>query len=100
MRQLQSARLRNGGFDWSISRDLADPAMWTERFHFPTWQDYLRQRSRFTQADGALQAAADAFNTWPPESRIRRRLERPLGSVRWRSDTPDPRSDTISIYTP
>lgn len=100
MRQLQSARLRNGGFDWSLARDLGDTAMWTERFHFPTWQDYLRQRSRFTQADRALQAAADAFNTLPAETRIRRRLERPLGSVRWRSDTPDPRSDTVGIFTP
>lgn len=100
MLKLQSGRLRNGAFDWSVARDLGDPAMWTERFHFPTWQDYLRQRSRFTQADNALQSAADAFNSLPHETRLRRRLERPRGSVRWRSDTPDPRNDKIGIYTP
>jgi MFS family permease len=102
MLALQSVRLRNGAFEWSIARDLADVALWTERFHFPTWQDYLRQRSRFTQADLAMQAAADAYNELAAGDRaVRRRLERPLGSVRWRAETPDPRSDpTLGIYAP
>jgi MFS family permease len=100
MLELQYARLRNGAFDWSIARDLADAAMWTERFHYPTWQDYLRQRTRFTQSDMELQASADAYNSIEGGSRVRRRLERPLGSVRPQADTPDPRNDTIGIYTP
>jgi hypothetical protein len=100
MLQLQNARLRNGAFEWSIARDVGDAALWTERFHFPTWQDYQRQRDRFTQADLELQAAADAFNTLAARDRLRRRLERPTGSVRWRAETPDPQSDTIGIYTP
>ncbi len=100
MLRLQSVRLRNGAFDWSIARDIGDAAGWTERFHFPTWQDYLRQRTRFTQSDLALQAAADAYNAIRG-ARVRRRLERPLGSVRWRADTPDPRNDpTIGMYPP
>ena len=37
MLRLQRARLRNGAFEWSLSRDIADPALWTERYHFPTW---------------------------------------------------------------
>jgi hypothetical protein len=102
MLALQGVRLRNGAFEWSIARDLADVALWTERFHFPTWQDYLRQRTRFTQADLAMQAAADAYNELAAGDRVlRRRLERPLGSVRWRAETPDPRSDpTLGIYAP
>lgn len=100
MMQLQNARLRNGAFEWSIARDIGDAALWTERFHFPTWQDYLRQRDRFTKADSALQAAADAYNSIAQGDRVRRRLERPTGSVRYRADTPDPRSNTIGIYTP
>ena len=102
MLSLQGVRLRNGAFEWSIARDLADVALWTERFHFPTWQDYLRQRTRFTQADLAMQAAADAYNTLAAGDRVlRRRLERPLGSVRWRAETPDPRSaPTLGIYAP
>jgi MFS family permease len=32
MLALERARKRNGGFDWSLSRDIADPTLWTERF--------------------------------------------------------------------
>jgi MFS family permease len=100
MLKLQGARSRNGAFDWSLARDISDPALWTERFHFPTWGDYLRQRSRFTQGDRELQASADAFHAAASGPRFRRRLERPFGSVRWRADTPDPHREPISIYTP
>jgi MFS family permease len=100
MLKLQGARLRNGAFDWSLARDIGDPALWTERFHSPTWGDYLRQRSRFTHSDRGLQAAADAFHTGADKKLVRRRLERPLGSVRWRAETPDPHGDPINIYTP
>jgi MFS family permease len=100
MQKLQRVRLRNGGFDWSIARDIADPALWTERYHLPTWGDYLRLRSRFTQADRELQARADAFHAPDAGVRVRRRLERPFGSVRWRAETPDPDHDRISVNTP
>lgn len=100
MLKLQRVRLGNGGFDWSISRDIADPALWTERYHLPTWGDYLRLRSRFTQADRELQARADAFHVPDAAVRVRRRLERPFGSVRWRAETPDPDVDRISINAP
>jgi hypothetical protein len=103
IRKLQRVRLRNGGFNWSISRDIADPSLWTERYQCPTWGDYLRQRSRITQADLDLQAKADSFDIAGREGRegrVRRRLERPFGSVRWRADTPDPQSESISVFTP
>jgi len=100
MLKLQRARQRNGAFEWSLARDLADPALWTERYHLPTWLDYCRLRTRFTQADRALQAAADAFNSARTSRRIRRRLERPFGSVRWRAETPDSQGDTINLYPP
>jgi hypothetical protein len=100
MMKVQTTRLRNGAFDWSLSRDVADPALWTERYHCPTWGDYLRLRTRFTQADIELQTAADAFHLGGPASRVRRRLERPLGSVRWRAETPDPGKDSIGILPP
>jgi MFS family permease len=99
--KLQSVRKRNGGFDWSIARDLEVPELWTERFHCPTWGDYLRQRNRMTQSDVDLQAKADSFHaTGMTGKRVRRRLERPIGSVRWRAETPDPRDMPISIYAP
>lgn len=100
MLKLQHARLRNGAFDWSLSRDIANPELWTERYHCPTWGDYLHQRDRFTQSDRELQAQANAFNKAEGGARVRRRLERPFGSVRWHADVPDPQRGPISIYTP
>jgi hypothetical protein len=100
MLKLQLARQRNGAFDWSLSRDIADPALWTERYHCPTWGDYLHMRSRFTSADRELQLLADTYHTALPGMRVRRRLERPFGSVRSSADTPDLQRDTIGLYTP
>ena len=82
-------RQRNGAYDWSIARDVADPELWTERYHCPTWLDYLRQRNRPTQSERALHQSAIDFHIGPDPVRIRRMLERPFGSVRWKEDTPD-----------
>ena len=89
MLRVQRALLRNGGHEWSISRDIADPTLWTERYHFLTWGDYIRQRARFTQADHDLQIEANTFHQGGAGLAVRRRLERPFGSVRWRADSPD-----------
>jgi MFS family permease len=90
MQQIQSVRQRNGAYDWSIARDIADAERWTERFSCPTWLDYLRQRTRSTQADRQVLDATRAMHLGPEPVMIRRMLERPVGSVRWREDTPDP----------
>jgi MFS family permease len=100
MLKVQRTRLRNGGFNWSISRDIADPALWTERYQCPTWGDYLHMRERFTQADKAAQMDARAFDRKADEVRVRRLLERPFGSVRWRADSPDPRQDGLGYIGP
>ena len=89
MQDVQLSRQRNGAYGWSIARDIADPELWTERYHCPTWLDYLRQRNRSTQSERALHQQAIAFHTGPDPIRIRRMLERPFGSVRWKEDTPD-----------
>src|SRR5215475_2918949 len=44
MQDVQLSRQRNGAYGWSVARDIADPELWTERYHCPTWLDYLRQR--------------------------------------------------------
>jgi hypothetical protein len=54
MQDVQLSRQRNGAYGWSIARDIADPELWTERYHCPTWLDYLRQRNRATQSERAL----------------------------------------------
>ena len=61
MRRVQKVRMRNGGFNWTISRDIGAPNIWLERYHCPTWGDYLRMRDRFTQADVDLHVAGRAF---------------------------------------
>jgi predicted MFS family arabinose efflux permease len=100
MQSLRGMRLRNGGIDWSISRDIANPALWTERFCCPTWGDYLRLRDRYTLADSTVQAEADQFDRGLANRRVRRKLERPFGSVRWQEDAPDPKVDTVGIVGP
>lgn len=86
MLDLQRIRLRNGGYGWSLSRDIANPSIWTERFHCPTWGDYLRMRSRYTHTDLELHAQVKKLNRFAGESRIRRKLEKPVGSVSWKPD--------------
>jgi MFS family permease len=89
MQDVQLSRQRNGAYGWSIARDIADPELWTERYHCPTWLDYLRQRNRSTQSERALHQSAIAFHLGPDPIRVRRMLERPFGSVRWKEETPD-----------
>ena len=89
MQEVQLSRQRNGAYGWSIARDIADPELWTERYHCPTWLDYLRQRNRSTQSERALHQRAMGFHLGPDPVRVRRMLERPFGSVRWKEDTPD-----------
>jgi MFS family permease len=89
MQEVQLSRQRNGAYGWSIARDIADPELWTERYHCPTWHDYLRQRNRSTQSERALHQRAISFHLGPDPVRVRRMLERPFGSVRWKEETPD-----------
>jgi MFS family permease len=99
MLHVQLSRQRNGAYGWSISRDIADPELWTERFHCPTWHDYLRQRSRSTKSERALHLRANDFHIGPEPIRVRRMLERPVGSVRWKDDTPDRSTATVAPIT-
>ncbi|AYJ85276.1 MFS transporter (plasmid) [Sphingomonas paeninsulae] len=89
MQKVQLTRHRNGAYNWSIARDISEPALWTERFHCPTWLDYLRLRSRHTGDEIEIQQAAEHFHSGDAPLRVRRRLERPFGSVRWKDEAPD-----------
>src|ERR1700741_2988110 len=95
MQDVQLSRQRNGAYGWSIARDIADPELWTERYHCPTWFDYLRQRNRPTQSERALHQSALDFHIGPDPVRIRRMLERPLGSGRWKEETPDQAANEV-----
>src|SRR3546814_8975805 len=53
---------RDGARHWTLMRDLADPRLWVERYHLPTWLDYVRHNQRITQADIALTDHARALH--------------------------------------
>ncbi|MBM7487774.1 hypothetical protein JOE52_006756 [Bradyrhizobium canariense] len=80
---------QRGAYGWFIARDIADPELWTERDHCPTWLDYLRKRNRSTQSERAPDGQAAAFHVGPEPIRVRRMLERPLRSVRRNDDELD-----------
>ncbi|KAA0078610.1 MFS transporter [Tardiphaga sp. P9-11] len=101
MQDVQLSRQRNGAYGWSIARDIADPELWTERYHCPTWLDFLRQRNRATLSERALYQRASDFHLGPDPIRVRRMLERPFGSVRWKDDTPDrAATEVLPVATP
>jgi len=89
MLKVQLYRQRNGAYAWSIARDIGNSSLWTERYQCPTWLDYLHQRSRSTHAERQLQGSAAALHSGSSPIRIRRLLERPFGSVRWRESARD-----------
>lgn len=95
MQDVQLFRRRNGAYGWSIARDIADPELWTERYHCPTWLDYLRQRNRSTQSERALDKQAVAFHIGPEPLRVRRMLERPFGSLRSKENVRDRAADEM-----
>ena len=76
MQAVRAMRLRNGTFDWSISRDTEDPEYWFERYYFPTWFDYLRQRSRTTPEEQAVHELAARHHRGDQVLRVLRLLER------------------------
>jgi predicted MFS family arabinose efflux permease len=100
MQEVQLSRQRNGAYQWSIARDISDPELWTERYHCPTWLDYLRQRNRPTQAERELHGRAFEFHSGPEPLRVRRMLERPFGSVRWSEDVQDSEVPTVLPVPP
>ncbi|MCC8940646.1 MFS transporter [Bradyrhizobium sp. Arg68] len=95
MQDIKLHRQRNGAYGWSIARDIADPERWSERYHCPTWLDYLRQRNRTTQSDRALDSQAVAFHIGPGPVRVRRMLERPFGSTAGRKMYPTTRTEVL-----
>jgi len=89
MRTIRRIRVRTGAFSWSLSRDLNDAEHWRERYNLPTWNDYLRQRNRCTEEEMVMQRSLHDLLIEGADIFVHRRLERPFGSVRWRTDSPD-----------
>jgi hypothetical protein len=89
MQRVRRSRQASGAYGWSLSRDIADPTLWTERFHSPTWNDYLHLSHRVVGAGVDLLDQSRSLLDPTSAPRVRRMLERPAGSVRWKDETPD-----------
>lgn len=90
MSERRRIRRRDGARDWNLLRDLGEPTLWVERYHFATWLDYVRHNERRTQADRANSEALHRL--WIDGTRpvIHRRIERQTGSLPG-NRTPDAR---------
>lgn len=81
MAERRRIRRRDGARGWSLLRDLADPEIWIERYHNPTWTDYVRQNERMTREDAGVGERIRGLHRGPEPPRVRRMLERQAGVV-------------------
>lgn len=83
MSERRRARLRDGARHWTLLRDLSDAETWLERYHVPTWVDYLRHNQRRTQADLEHIDRIRELHIGPEPPRVHRMIERQTGSLPW-----------------
>ena len=81
MAERRRIRRRDGARHWTLLRDLEDPEIWTERYHNPTWLDYVRHNRRITQADAAVGEKLRKFHLGPDRPCVRRMIERQTGGL-------------------
>ena len=82
MQALGRSRKRDGALFWRIYRDLHQPHRYVERFVIRSWTDYLRQRSRMTEADRVVERRAQGMHVGPDEPEMQLMLaERTSGSA-------------------
>lgn len=74
-------RVRDGARHWTLMRDLSDPELWVERYHVPTWLDYVRHNHRRTHEDADHLERLRALHQGPEPPRVNRMIERQTGSL-------------------
>lgn len=89
-------RRRNGAQKWSLLRDLSNPEIWLERYHTPTWIEYLRHNGRFTHDDATVGARIGALHRGPMAPAVRRLVERQTDIIPDPVD-PDPAEWTVPM---
>ena len=80
MGERKRIRRRDGARRWSLLRDLAEPDLWIERFHSPTWLEYVRQSQRVTHDDAETWDRLNRLHQGPGRPQVRRLIERDTGS--------------------
>jgi MFS family permease len=98
MNERRRIRRRDGARHWTLLRDLADPELWVERYHTPTWLDYVRHNQRMTQADAAVSDTLRALHRGPGRPNVHRMIERqttwlPLDAASQTNGVVDPLTD-------
>jgi MFS family permease len=81
MAERRRVRRRDGARNWTLLRDLGDPSLWIERYHTPTWVDYIRHNQRITEADAAIGERLRALHQGG-NPLVHRMVERQTGSLR------------------
>nr|WP_272209992.1 MFS transporter [Marinicella sp. W31]MDC2875842.1 MFS transporter [Marinicella sp. W31] len=69
-------RKRDGARKWALMRDIADPEVWIETYHAPTWVDYVRHNQRRTVADAENLDRIRALHRGAERPEVRRMIER------------------------
>lgn len=88
MGERRRIRRRDGARHWTLLRDLHDPELWIERYHTPTWVDYVRHHQRFTREDLAVAERVRALHSGLEPPRVHRMIERQPGPGEWHRERP------------
>jgi MFS family permease len=95
MAQRRRVRRRDGARHWTLLRDLESPELWVERYHTPTWLEYVRHNQRPTHADAAIIERLRSLHQGSEPPRVHRMIERPTGWL-----TPDAASSVRDTVGP
>lgn len=100
MAERKRIRRRDGARHWTLLRDLENENVWVERYHTPTWLEYIRHNQRITHADAVVGERLRALHQGPELPRVRRMLERPTGWIAMHHAPParemaDPLTDPV-----
>jgi MFS family permease len=79
MAERRRIRRRDGARHWTLLRDLENREVWIERYHNPTWLDYVRHNQRITQADAAVGERLRELHQGDGRPRVHRMIERHAG---------------------
>jgi len=81
MAERRRIRRRDGARNWVLLRDLTEPNLWVERYHTPTWHDYIRLNNRVTRDDAETLDRLRGLHRgeWPPF--VHRLIEREARSI-------------------
>jgi len=99
MAERRRVRRRDGARHWTLLRDLETPELWVERYHTPTWLDYVRHNQRVTQADAQVGERLRALHRGSEPPRVHRMIERQTGSLPSGSTTTQEATDALQDPT-